>query len=232
MCYNPRMSHDIFEILLGPFRVVSRRFVAKLPAFAAAFIFVLVGLFVARLLRTVAERALAKAKVDDATQRVGVGEVLSRLGLGKSPTYVIGFLVYWFVLFAFFVSAANAVDLPVVSELLERFMMFLPSVIAAVLILFGGLMFARFLSQVVSNAATANNVRGGEALAKAAYAVIVVFSVLMAMEQLGIQMLLIASSVQIILASAGLAFALAFGLGARDIAAEFLRDLIKKNGPK
>lgn len=225
------MNHDIFEVLTGPFRAVLRRLVAKAPSFAAAFIFVLVGLFVARLLRTVLERALTQAKVDDATYKVGVGEVLARLGLGKSPTYVIGFLVYWFILFAFFVAAANAVDLPVVSELLERFMMFLPSVIAAVLILFGGLMFSRFLSQVVLNAAEANDIRGGQTLAKAAYAVVVVFSVLMAMEQLGIQMLLIASSVQIILASAGLALALAFGLGGRDIAAEFLRGLLqKKNG--
>jgi hypothetical protein len=226
------MTTDLLSALAAPFRIVAHRFIVKAPSFAAAFLFVLVGLFVARLLRTLAERALVRAKVDEAMGKVGVGEVLVRLGMGKSLSYVVGFLVYWFVLFAFFVSAANAMDLPVVSELLERFMMFLPSVIAAVLILFGGLMFARFLSQMVVNAAAANDIRGGEVLAKSAYVVVVVFSILMAMEQLGIQMLLISSSIQIILASVGLAFALAFGLGGRDIAAEVLRDLIRKSGPK
>jgi len=226
------MTTDLLQALAGPFRIVARRFLMKAPSFAAAFLFVLIGLFVSRLLRTLTERMLVQAKVDDALQKVGVGEVLARLGMGKSLSYVIGFLVYWFVLFAFFVSAANAVDLPIVSELLERFMMFLPSVIAAILILFGGLMFARFLAQVVSNASSANDIRGGEVLSKSAYAVVVAFSVLMAMEQLGIQMLLISSSLQIILASVGLAFALAFGLGGKEVAAEIIRDLIRKNGPK
>ncbi|MFA6092086.1 MAG: hypothetical protein WCU88_04650 [Elusimicrobiota bacterium] len=223
------MDTDFLQLIADPFRVVAHKVLSQVPAFAAAFLFVLIGLFVARLLRSAVEKALERAKVDEATQKVGIGEVLARLGLGKSMTYVVGFLVYWFVLFAFFVSAANAVNLPVVSELLERFMLFLPSVIAAILILFGGLMFARFLAQLVSNAATANDVRGGDVLAKSAYAVVVVFSTLMAMEQLGIQMLLLASSVQIILASLGLAFALAFGLGGKELAAEILRDLLKRN---
>ncbi|MEK7744597.1 MAG: hypothetical protein AAB578_09455, partial [Elusimicrobiota bacterium] len=99
---------------------------------------------------------------------------------------------------------------------------------AALLVLFGGLMFARFLSQVVANAAAANEVRGGEALAKAAYAAVVVFASMMALEQLGLRMLLLSSSIQILLASVGLAFALAFGLGGKAIAEEILRGLIQK----
>ncbi|MFA6030152.1 MAG: hypothetical protein WC969_09880 [Elusimicrobiota bacterium] len=223
------MNQDFVQLVADPFRVVLHRVLSQVPSFAAAFLFVLIGLFVARLLRSVVERALERAKIDDAVQKVGVGEVLARLGMGKSLGYVVGFLVYWFVLFAFFVSAANAVNLAAVSELLERFMLFLPSVIAAILILFGGLMFARFLSQVVANASSANDIRGGDVLAKAAYVVIVVFSTLMAMEQLGIQMLLLASSVQIILASLGLAFALAFGLGGKEVAAEIIRDILKRD---
>jgi hypothetical protein len=222
------MENDFVCIAAKPFQVIWSRLIAKAPSFAAAFLLILAGLFFARVVRTLAEQVLQKARVDDAIQKVGVSEVLARLGLGKSLTYILGFLIYWFILFAFFVQAANAVNMIIVSELLERFMMFLPSVLAALLILFGGLMFGRFLSQVVSSAAAANDIRGGQSLSKAANAVIVVFSALLAMEQIGIQMLLIQSSIQIILASFGLAFALAFGLGGREIAAEILRDLASR----
>ena len=50
----------------------------------------------------------------------------------------------------------------------------------------------------------------------------------MALEHLGIRMALVTMSLQILLASLGLGFALAFGLGARDLAGEYLRGLIEK----
>lgn len=225
------MQSDLLQLLTDPFVTLSQRFASAVPRFVAAFLFLLAGLFFARLLRTVAERVLDRARVDEILGRVGINEVLARLGLGRSPSYVISFLIYWFILLAFFVSAANAVDLTIVSQLLERFMLFLPSVIAAILILFGGLVFAAFLSGVVASAAAANNVRGGELLSKAAYTFVIGFSALMAAEQLGLQMLLLSSSFQILLASVGLTFALAFGLGGRGVAEEILREALNRRSP-
>lgn len=225
------MRADLLDLLTDPLLTLTSRFAAAVPRFVAAFLFLLAGLFFARLLRTVAERVLDRARIDEALGKVGINEVLARLGLGRSPSFVVSFLIYWFILLAFFVSAANAVDLTIVSQLLERFMLFLPSVIAAILILFGGLVFASFLGGVVGNAAQANNVRGGDLLSRAAYTFVLGFSALMAAEQLGLQMLLLSSSFQILLASLGLTFALAFGLGGRGVAEELLREALRKPPP-
>lgn len=222
------MNRDTLGLLTDPFTSAANRFAAQIPAFAAALLLLLVGMFTARALRTVVERLLDRAHLDEHTSKVGINEVLARLGLGKSPAYVLSFLIYWFVLFIFIVSAANAVSMTVVSDLLERFVMFLPVLIASLLILFGGLLFARFLSEVVASAASANNVRGGDALAQAAYVVVLVFSAMTAMEQLGMKMSFITGAVQILLGSAGLAAGIAFGLGGKDVAAELLRGLVKK----
>ncbi|MFA6004817.1 MAG: hypothetical protein WC881_12215 [Elusimicrobiota bacterium] len=216
------------DVIASPFVGVYHRFSLYVPGIAAALILLLLGMFTARALRTLAERVLSKARLDTYTSKVGINEVLARMGLGKSPIYVISFLVYWFILFIFFVSAANAVNLTVVSELLERFAMFLPVLIGALLILFGGLLFARFLREIVLNAAAANNVRGGDVLAHAAYILVVVFSAMTAMEQLGMKLNFISAAIQILLGSAGLAAAIAFGLGGKDVAAEMLRGLLHK----
>ncbi|MDE2292634.1 MAG: hypothetical protein KGL53_11180, partial [Elusimicrobia bacterium] len=150
---------------------------------------------------------------------------------GKSPAYVAGFLVYWSLLMVFFVAAAHAVALPAVDELLDRFVAFLPSVAAAILTLFGGMLFARFLSQIVANAAAANNVRGQTFLAKAASVIVLAFACLQALEQLGLRMELVRDSALIVMASAGLAFALAFGLGGRGVAEEVLRETFRRPKP-
>lgn len=222
------MTNQLLAGLTDPLVSLTHRFMARVPAFVAAFLLLLAGMFAARALRTLAERLLDRAHLDEYTSRVGINEVLSRLGLGKSPSYMLSFLIYWFVLFVFIVSAANAVDMTVVSDLLERFVLFLPSLIAALLVLFGGLLFGRFLSEVVANAATANNVRGGLLLSQATYMVVLIFSAMTALEQLGMKIGLLASAVQIAIASAGLAAGLAFGLGGKEIAAEILRDFLDK----
>jgi len=225
------MGKDVLSLFADPFLGAARRFASQIPAFAAALLLLLAGLFTARALRTVAERLFEAARLDQHTSRVGINEVLARLGLGKSPSYVLAFLIYWFILFIFIVSAANAVNLTAVSELLERFALFLPALIAAILILFGGLLFARFLSEVVANASAANNIRGGAFLSRASYAVVLVFSVMTALEQLGLKISLISAAVQILLGSAGLAAAIAFGLGGKDAAAEMIREFLNRRKP-
>lgn len=222
------MPHDVVTLVADPFVSAANRFGAQIPSLAAALLFVLVGMFLARLLRTVAERLFDRARVDDYTARVGINEVLARLGLGKSPSYALSFLIYWFVLCIFIVSAANAVNMTVVSDLLERFVLFLPQLVAGLLILFAGMLFARFLSEVVANAAAANSIRGGSYLARAAYVVTLVFAAATAMEQLGMRLALVISALQIALGSAGLAAALAFGLGGRKAAAELIEELFDR----
>lgn len=219
---------EALELVTGPFVSATHRFAAQIPAFVAALLLLLAGMFTARALRTLAERLFERASLDDYTSMVGINEVLARLGLGKSPSYVLSFLIYWFILFIFIVSAANAVDMTVVSDLLERFVLFLPVLISALLVLFGGLLFGRFLAEIVANAASANNIRGGALLARASYVVVLAFSSMTALEQLGLKMSLISAAVQILLASAGLAAAIAFGLGGKDAAAEMIRDLLRK----
>mgnify|MGYP001602207068 FL=1 len=222
------MNTELLELLTHPFVSVANRFAAHIPSFAAAFILLLAGMFTARALRTACERMLDRAHLDEYTSKVGINEVLARLGLGKSPSYVLSFLIYWFILFIFIVSAANAVNMTVVSELLERFVLFLPALIASILILFGGLLFARFLKEVVASASLANNIRGGALLAEAAYIIVLVFSAMTALEQLGMKMTFISAAVQILLGSAGLAAAIAFGLGGKDLAGELLREFLKR----
>jgi hypothetical protein len=222
------MPRDIAILLADPFVSAANRFGSQIPTLAAALLLLILGLFAARALRTITERLLAGARLDEYTARVGINEIFARLGLGKSPTYVVSFLIYWFILFIFIVSAANAVNMTIVSDLLERFVLFLPVLVASILILFGGLIFGRFLSQVVVNAAAANNVKGGLFLAQAAYVVTLVFSAATALEQLGMKLTLIASALQIMLGSAGLAAAIAFGFGGRKAAADVLQELFDR----
>lgn len=222
------MPKDLIRLFADPFLSAYGRVSGVIAPLAAAFLLLLAGMFTARAARALVDAAMSKARIDEHTSRAGLNELLARLGLGKSPSAVAAFVVHWFLLVVFVVSAANVLNMTVVTELLERFALFLPSLVACVLILFGGLLFARLLSQVLSNAASANSVKGGDAVAAAAWVTVVAASAAAALEQLGVRPPLLVSAVQILLGSIGLALAVAFGLGAKDLAADFLKDLLSR----
>jgi hypothetical protein len=221
------MGQNLVRLLVDPFLGAYERFAGAVPTLAAALLLLLVGMFLARAVRTSIELVLGRLRLDDHTSRVGINEVLARLGLGKSPTFVLAWVAHWFILFLFIVSAANAVNMTVVSEMLERFVGVLPSLIAAVLILFAGLLFGRLLAHILRNAAAANSIRGGSVVAAAAHTVAIGAAGVIALEQIGVRPQILIPSVQILIGSIGLALAIAFGLGAKDLAAEYLRELFR-----
>ncbi|MDP2865578.1 MAG: hypothetical protein Q8O90_04985 [Elusimicrobiota bacterium] len=223
------MIYEITEPFFQPVMEVWAKFSEYVPKLVAAFTFVLFGLFIARLISSLLEQFLRKIKFDSYTSRVGINEILIRFGLGKSFTQVISFVVYWSLLLVFLVTAANILNLTVISEILRRFVDFLPNLMAAIFIGFGGLLFARFMADIVMNSAVSNNLRGGSSLSKIVHFVIVVFTLIAAIEQLGIKMKMIIGGINIMLASLGLAFAIAVGLGAKDIARDVLRNLFTEN---
>lgn len=221
------MGQNLIRLFVDPFLGAYDRFAGAIPTLAAALLLLLVGMFLARAVSTLISAACGRLRLDDHTSRVGINEVLSRLGLGKSPAFVLAWVAHWFILFLFIVSAANAVNMTVVSELLERFVGVLPSLIAAVLILFGGLLFGRLLAHILRNAAAANSIRGGGAVAVAAQAAAIGASGIIALEQIGVRPQILFPTVQIFIGSIGLAVAIALGLGAKDLAAEYLRELLR-----
>lgn len=221
--------NDVTEPFLQPVLDFWSQFSTYLPKLVAAFAFVLFGLFAARVVSSLLEQFLRKVKLDNYTGSVGINELFIRFGFGKSPSHVLAFLTYWALLLVFLVTAAKILNLTVISEILQRAIGFLPNLVAAIFIGFGGLMFARFMSDLVQNSATVNNLRGGRSLSKMVHFVIVLLTIIASIEQLGIRMKTISRGLDIVFISLGLAFAIAVGLGAKDIAHDILRNLLTEN---
>ncbi|MGH7256285.1 MAG: mechanosensitive ion channel family protein, partial [Nitrospirales bacterium] len=207
------MVQEWMVLLIEPVQAFWAELKMMLPGIMAALVLLLVGMILAQVARNGIQKAFKYTKLDKYTDKIKLNELLARLGMGRSPSFIIGFLVYWLVILVFMLGAANAVKLAVVVDVLQRFFTFIPVLLTAVLVMGAGLLFARFLGEIVQNAATANRIQGAVALSKMVKFVVVVFSAIMAIEQLGIDMSMMASSAQIILATLGLALAIAFGLG-------------------
>ena len=165
---------------------------------------------------------------DEKTSKLGINELCVRFGLGKSPTYIISFVLAWAVIFYAVVLAAEVLHLEIIRNLFTQFLEFIPTLFVSVLILFAGLLFGKLMGNIIENSSQANNLKGGFLLAKAVNVFIVFFCALVAIENLGFANQLVNNVVIIVLASLGLAFGIGVGLGSKELVAEFLRDLFKK----
>jgi len=226
------MAEQLMQLFVEPVMDIWRKFVETVPNLVAALLFLLIGLTLARLLSSVVEKALEKVNLDNYTSKIGINEILARVGFGKSSAHVLTFIIYWSIILVFVTIAANVLNLYAVSVMLEKFMVFVPKLVAGVALAFGGLLFGRFAYDVISSSARANSLRGGVALAKVVQAVIVIVATLTALQQIGMDTALLNSIMLIFIASIGLACALAFGLGAKDLAAKALENLADKQDQK
>jgi hypothetical protein len=110
----------------------------------------------------------------------------------------------------------------------DKVVSYIPNVVLAIFILIVGMFIATLLKNIVLTAAGNVGLRQGVALGKIVEIIVVIFAALMSLEQLGIGVTITEVTLSVILGSVGLAMALAFGLGCKDLAGKFVSDLVEK----
>ena len=167
-------------------------------------------------------------RLDDLSHRVELDSILAKGGINNGLSDLVGTICYWLSLLVTFVVALNAVGLTVAADLLQRIVLFVPNIIAAVFILIVGMFAAVLLRNIVRVAANNAGISQANLVGNIAEVVIVVFAVAIALEQLQIGARIIDFTISIILGSFGLGFALAFGLGCKDIVGKAVGDFLSK----
>ena len=205
-----------------------------LPQFLAGTILLLIGLAVAAVLKEIVIRLLGFLKLEEWFENVTVWFNRLRSDKVKNTAWqkLIGELVRWSVVILFLVPAAEAWGLPRVSELLNSFLLYIPNVFVAIFITFVGIVIANLVSEIVQNA---SNTVGGPSttvLAQVARYVVLFFTALVVLNQLGIASDLIRILFVGIVLMMALAGGLAFGLGGKDEAGKVLEDFKKRLGGK
>lgn len=168
-------------------------------------------------------KLLKLVRFDSATDKTGVNEFLKKGSIVKTPSEIIGSLIYWFVMVLVLIATLDALGLPIVSDILNDVFLYIPNVVAAIVVLVLGILFANLISAVVRTAASNAGMVSAEGLGKVAFYSIIFFSASISLFQLGIGEEIVAAAFIIAFGATALALALAFGLGGRDTAAEYLR---------
>lgn len=217
------------QIILDPAKSILTQVGSFISALCAIILILLVGWIIARVVKNIIIRILDILQIDSYAERIGMDKIFAKGGIKHSISELIGVLVYWVIMLIGLVIAMSIVNLnSQAATLLNTIVLYIPRVITAIFILVLGFFFASFVNSTVQTAAGNAGIEQANLLGRLSQAVIIIFAVDTALRQLQIDIAGIEHAIIIILGSLGLAFALAFGLGCKDIAGKLTQEFLDK----
>ena len=194
------------SMMLQPLYSLWDKFVNVFPGIVWAIILVIFGYILASILGYSFKLLLQKFGLDEQVKRAKLTKAVGSIHL----TMILGELLKWYIFIVFLQSAVDVLNLGALTDLLERLVLWLPNVIAAILVLLFLLFLAHFLEmKIVEN----SNMKGVKTIAVILKYVLITIAAIIALNQIGIDVSLLENLTLIIIGSLAVGIALALGIG-------------------
>ncbi len=210
------------DVMLVPLRGILLEIGNFLPRLGVALAVIVVGWLLAKGLRIGIVKALRALNFHILTERAGIDGFLKQGGSDKDTAEWFGAIGYVLVLIASLIVAFNTLGLTQVTDLLGRILLFVPRLLVALLVVVFGSYFSRFVANAVQRYFKAAGISDAEILSRIVRYAVMAFVLLLAIDHLDIGGGLIQHTFLILLSGVVFALALAFGLGARERAAQMI----------
>lgn len=218
----------LMVIVADPVKAMLIKIWGYVPTIIAVILILVAGWFIAKLIEAVVTRALKLIRLDMASEKAGIASMLAQGDIKSTLSELIGGIIYWIIILVVIATAMNAMNLAIAADILTRLVAYIPNILGAIFVLVLGSFLATFVAAIVRTITGNAGVQNSKTLSEITKIIIVIFAIIMAIEQLGIGIAIINLTVSIVLASIGLALAIAFGLGCKDMAAKALSDMLNK----
>ena len=198
---------------------------AVLPKIVVALIFVFLGWIFGMAVGRVIAQIIDALRIDTWLAKAGVDKFVERAGYRLNAGAFLGWLAKLFFIIVFLIVAFNVLGLSEVNGFLIQVLTYIPNVAVAMLVLFIASVAADIVGGVVSGASQAVGSHVAHLLGSITRWAIWIFALMFAFSQLGIAPQFMNILFTGIVAMLALAGGLAFGLGGKDAAADFIREV-------
>src|SRR5919109_1120286 len=210
-------------------------FLGAIPRIIGFLVILIIGWFIAGLLASAVAALLRAVRFNDLAERSGFSGFVRNMGVRKDASGMLADIVKWFVRLIVLVVAFDALGLPAVSAVLQQFLLWIPNLIVAVVVLVIAGLAANALSNLIRGATAQAGFDNPDLLATITRIAIWAFGIVVAVNQLGIAQELVNTLFMGFVGALALAAGLAFGLGGRDTAGQIVQNWYNRgraNRPK
>jgi small-conductance mechanosensitive channel len=187
-----------------------------LPRLGGALLLLIVGLLVAILVGRIVRRALVRAGLDRFADRSGTSELLAQAGLGSSLAALVGTAVRLTIVVVVVFAAMTLLGLEFLSDSLNEGILFIPRLLTALALVLIGIVLAAFVRAWLER--TSAQLDFPVAIGPVVQVLVIVLFGLCAAAQAGVTVAPLTAIAIVLLGAIAATLALAFGLGAREVA--------------
>ena len=216
--------------LLAPVLDLGARVLTLLPNVLAMLIILSLGWALAWGIGLVSERLFRIIGLDRLSNRLGATTALLRGGIKTDPSSLIGRAMYWLVLAFAVISGLTVLNVDPINQFAHSLLAYIPYLLTAAMILITGYLLSNFMGQAVLITAVNAGLPPARTVAALSRWGIQLVAAAMALEQLGIAQNIVVVGFGITLGGVVLAGAIAFGLGAKELAKAFLEQRLSERG--
>jgi hypothetical protein len=210
-------------------------FLGAIPRIIGFLVIIIIGWLISGALAAGVAALLRAIKFNVLAQNSGIQGFIHSMGLRTDPSGLLANIVKWFVRLIVLVVAFDALGLPAVSQVLQQFLLWIPNLVVAVVVLVIAGLAANALSNLIRGATAQAGFDNPDLLATIARVAVWAFGIVVAVNQIGIAQELVNTLFMGFIGALALAAGLAFGLGGRDTAGQIVQNWYNRgraNQPK
>lgn len=188
-----------------------------LPKVLGVLLFIIVSWIVLKVFLFFLKRFLKFSKLDILNQKINNNEFLQTVNFKINLSTVIYKVVKWVLVLILILLGSELFELNSITIAVMAFLSYLPTLLSAIVILSVGLYLAGYLKETVKKLLKSFDLSGSNSVSAIVFYIVLIISVIIALNQLGVNTEIITNNLSIILGAALLAFTIAMGLGSKDV---------------
>lgn len=195
-----------------------------LPRMIGALLILVIGAFLAKALKRVVVKVLETFRVSSILKNTPVEHFVTDSELGQRVEDVIGSVFYWLFMLIVVHTSVTILGLEPISDVLDKLLNYLPSIISAIIVLFVGTLLAGAVESLVKGSIKTIDGRSARLLGKVSSYLVITVAVMAAISELGIASEFITIIFVGFVAMLSLGSGLALGLGGQDMVRKMLNN--------
>jgi len=219
---------DLKDAVVGAIRETGSQIEEFFPSIIGAIVVLIIGWIIASVAAKILKKVIGKIGLDKVADKLNTIDVMEKANIKLIPSVIIPKIVYFFLLFMFISIAAKTLNWDPLTNQIQGLLNYIPILLSAVLLLIIGLLIANFLKTIVIKACDSFGISSSRLIGGFVFIVVFVIIAISALSQAKIDTSLLNTNFTLIMGGIVLAFAVAYGVAARNILTNLLSSFYTK----
>lgn len=222
----------IDQIILDTISKLIGQFTDFIPKFIGGIIVFLIGLLIAKAIAFVIVKAFKNLGIDSLGEKLNELDFIKKFKINIVLSKIISNVFYYFILLIFLSTATETLGFKVITDLVSNMINMIPKVIAAMIMLVVGLLFADSIQKTVVSACRSLNISSAKLIGNIVFFFFLAITVIASLGQAGINTSLLESSFNLIIAGVIFAFSFGYGFASKNVLANIIASFYSKGSFK